>query len=115
MRIVLGAIAISVAVVATEASAQGVNLTGPYRCGLRRAGCCFRDPERLGAQLGKRSGTAIPRMGGLSGPALDRQSQSRRDLFPGWGDHPIRQRNDLAASAGGAASSAPPSPPITSR
>ena len=32
MRIVLGAIAISAAVVATEASAQGVNLTGPYRC-----------------------------------------------------------------------------------
>jgi hypothetical protein len=36
MRIVLGAIAISAAVVATEASAQGVNLTGPYRC---VAGC----------------------------------------------------------------------------
>jgi hypothetical protein len=32
MRIVLGAIAMSAALVATEASAQGVNLTGPYQC-----------------------------------------------------------------------------------
>ena len=36
MRIVLGAIALSAAVVATEASAQGVNLTGPFHC---VAGC----------------------------------------------------------------------------
>ena len=32
MRIVLGAIAVSAALIATDASAQGVNLTGPYRC-----------------------------------------------------------------------------------
>ena len=32
MRIVLGAIAMSAALIATEASAQGVNLTGPYQC-----------------------------------------------------------------------------------
>ena len=32
MRIVLGAIAMSAALVATEAAAQGVNLTGPYQC-----------------------------------------------------------------------------------
>ena len=31
MRTVLGSIAMSAAVVATDASAQGVNLTGPYR------------------------------------------------------------------------------------
>ena len=36
MRTVLGAIVISAAVIATDASAQGVNLTGPYRC---VAGC----------------------------------------------------------------------------
>jgi hypothetical protein len=36
MRTVLRAIAMSAAVVATGASAQGVNLTGPYRC---VAGC----------------------------------------------------------------------------
>jgi hypothetical protein len=32
MRMVLGAIAVSAALVATDASAQGVNLTGQYRC-----------------------------------------------------------------------------------
>jgi hypothetical protein len=32
MRMVLGAIALSAALVATDASAQGVNLTGQYRC-----------------------------------------------------------------------------------
>ena len=32
MRMVLSAIAMSAAVVATDASAQGVNLTGLYRC-----------------------------------------------------------------------------------
>src|SRR5262245_4983616 len=32
MKIVLGAIAMSAALFATEASAQGVNLTGRYRC-----------------------------------------------------------------------------------
>src|SRR2546425_10142847 len=41
MRTVLGAIAISAAVVATDASAQGVNLTGPYRC---VAGCASAGP-----------------------------------------------------------------------
>jgi hypothetical protein len=32
MKVVLGAIAMSAALLATEASAQGVNLTGRYRC-----------------------------------------------------------------------------------
>jgi hypothetical protein len=32
MRIVLGAVAMSAALFATEAAAQGVNLTGRYRC-----------------------------------------------------------------------------------
>ena len=41
MRTVLGAIAMSAAVVATDASAQGVNLTGPYRC---VAGCASAGP-----------------------------------------------------------------------
>jgi hypothetical protein len=32
MKTVLAAIAVSAVLVATDASAQGVNLTGPYRC-----------------------------------------------------------------------------------
>jgi hypothetical protein len=41
MRMLLGAIAMSAALVATDASAQGVNLTGPYRC---VAGCLAGRP-----------------------------------------------------------------------
>jgi hypothetical protein len=41
MKMVLSAIAMSAAVVATDASAQGVNLTGPYRC---VAGCVGAGP-----------------------------------------------------------------------
>jgi hypothetical protein len=41
MRILLSAIAMSAAVVATDALAQGVNLTGPYRC---VAGCVSGRP-----------------------------------------------------------------------
>jgi hypothetical protein len=41
MRTVFAAIAMSAAVVATDASAQGVNLTGPYRC---VAGCASAGP-----------------------------------------------------------------------
>jgi hypothetical protein len=32
MRTLAGAIAVTAALIATDASAQGVNLTGPYRC-----------------------------------------------------------------------------------
>ncbi len=41
MRMLLGAIAMSAALVATDASAQGVNLTGPYHC---VAGCLAGRP-----------------------------------------------------------------------
>src|SRR5262249_23536694 len=41
MRMVLSAIAVSAAAIATDASAQGVNLTGPYRC---VAGCLSARP-----------------------------------------------------------------------
>ena len=41
MRMVLSAIAVSAAAIATDASAQGVNLTGPYRC---VAGCVSPRP-----------------------------------------------------------------------
>ena len=41
MKMVLSAIAMSAAMVATDASAQGVNLTGPYRC---VAGCASARP-----------------------------------------------------------------------
>lgn len=41
MRMLLSAIVMSAAVVATDASAQGVNLTGPYRC---VAGCVSGRP-----------------------------------------------------------------------
>lgn len=44
MRIVAGAIAVSAALVATDASAQGVNLTGPYRC---IEGCLASRPGQL--------------------------------------------------------------------
>src|SRR5215475_10810662 len=44
MRIVLGAIAVSAALIATDASAQGVNLTGQYRC---IEGCYAARPGQL--------------------------------------------------------------------
>jgi hypothetical protein len=44
MRIVVGAIAVSAALVATDALAQGVNLTGPYRF---IEGCLASRPGQL--------------------------------------------------------------------
>jgi hypothetical protein len=44
MRIVAGAISVSAALIATDASAQGVNLTGPYRC---IEGCLASRPDQL--------------------------------------------------------------------
>jgi hypothetical protein len=43
MRMVLGAIALSASLLATDASAQGVNLTGPYVC---VAGCLSGRPNQ---------------------------------------------------------------------
>ena len=108
MRIVLGAIAVSAALIATDASAQGVNLTGPYRC---MQGCVAARPgdfafvTQNGWELNmvNEAGQAVPRLGGLPGPHLDRPGKSRRDLLPGWHGHSIRQRNDLAARTGAAA------------
>ena len=48
MRMVLSAIAMSAAIVATDASAQGVNLTGLYRC---VAGCLSGRPGQNGWEL----------------------------------------------------------------
>lgn len=44
MRMLLGAIAVSAALVATDASAQGVDLTSPYRC---IEGCMSARPGQL--------------------------------------------------------------------
>jgi hypothetical protein len=117
MRIVLGAIAISAAVVATEASAQGVNLTGPYRCVAGCAGPGVAFVTQNGWELNLVNEVGQPSRGWVDYPGRlwIARAQSRRDLFPGWCDHPIRQRNDLAASAGSAACSGPPSPSIASR
>ena len=102
MRIVLGAIAVSAALVATEASAQGVNLTGPYQC---IEGCVTARPgdfafvTQNGWELNmvNEAGQASTSLGGLPGAHLDREGQSRRDLLPGWHGHSIRQRNHLEA------------------
>jgi hypothetical protein len=79
---------------------------------IRRSWSRLHYSERLGTQFGERGRAAISRVGGLSRTALDREGQSRCDLFAGWHDHSIRQRNDLAASVGRSTSAAASPPPI---
>ena len=73
MRIVLGAIAVSAGLIATDASAQGVNLTGPYRC---MQGCV---PARPGD-------TAFVTQNGWELNLVNEAGQASR----GWVDYPGR-------------------------
>src|SRR5262249_29150036 len=72
MRMVLSAIAVSAAAIATDASAQGVNVTGPYRC---VAGCLSARP---GPALLTHNGSELTRGDDGGEPAR------------GWGDYPGR-------------------------
>src|SRR5262249_27351217 len=72
MRMVLSAIAVSAAAIATDASAQGVNLTGPYRC---VAGC-----------LSARPGLAFVTQNGWELNLVNEVGEPSR----GWVDYPGR-------------------------
>src|SRR5262249_41993580 len=72
MRMVLSAIAVSAAAIATDASAQGVNLTGPYRC---VAGC-----------VSARPGLAFVTQNGLGLNLVNEVGEPSR----GWVDDPGR-------------------------
>jgi hypothetical protein len=80
----------------------GLRSRPPRRCRLRHS-------KRVGTQPCQRSRPSLSRLGGLPGPHLDCPCKSRRDLFPGRHDDPIRQRHDLAAGTRGAAWPAAPS------
>ena len=85
MRTVLGAIAMSAAVVATDASAQGVNLTGPYRCVAGCAGPGVAFITQNGWELNLVNEVGQPSRGGVDYPGRlwIAEGQSRCDLFAG--------------------------------
>ena len=112
MRMILSAVVVMAGLVATDASAQSVNLTGRWQC----VASCVAPPGSFafitqnGWEINMVSdmGVASRAWFNLARPYLGREGERRRDLFPRRFYASVRPRNGLAARPAGAAACCPP-------
>jgi hypothetical protein len=90
IQIMLALVAL-VATAATEASAQGVNLSGPYQCVVNCAGPGPATVTQNGWDLNlvNEIGRAFSSLGRLAGSHLGSELERGRDLFAGRNDYSV--------------------------
>ena len=112
MRVILSTVSMAAALVATEVSAQSVNLTGRWQC----VAFCVAPPGRYAfiTQNGweinvvNSSGVASRAWFNWPGRISGGKGKRRRGLFSQWVHAPVRPRNCLAARPGTTATACPP-------